>query len=111
LPQCVASAGQSGAVAWFKVVGTGGTLRASSCNSDIAHDFTLYSGSCGNLTCVDEVQIGFNPYEGYGGFGSSPPCNVTASWSTTEDVEYFMLLQGTGIYRIKVEEASAFPVQ
>jgi hypothetical protein len=104
LPQCVESADQSGAVAWFKVVGTGGTLRALTCNSPIAFDFTLYSGSCGILTCVDEVQIGFDPYEGYGGFGESPPCNATASWSTTEDVEYFMLLQGTGTYRIKVKE-------
>jgi hypothetical protein len=78
LPQCEASTGQEGAVAWFKVVGTGGTLRAASCNSPIAFDFTLYTGSCGNLTCVDEVQIGFDPYEGYGGFGSTPPCVVAS---------------------------------
>jgi hypothetical protein len=45
-------------VAWFSVVGTGTTLRARSCvraplDDDAAvFDLTVYSGSCGDLTCV-----------------------------------------------------------
>jgi hypothetical protein len=110
LPLCEASAGQGGAVAWFSVIGTGDTFRASSCDlpNDLA--FTLYSGSCGNLTCVDEVDIGFDQYDGYGGFGSTPLCDVRASWNSSENVEYYLLVQGDGAYTIQVQEASAFDV-
>ena len=107
---CEASAGQGGAVAWISVVGTGEILRASSCDLPNEFDFTLYSGSCGNLTCVDEVDIGFDPYDGYGGFGAAPLCDVRASWNSSENVEYYLLVQGDGAYSIKVQEASAFDV-
>jgi hypothetical protein len=55
LPLCESSAGQGGAVAWFSVMGTRDTLRASSCDLPNEFDFTVYSGSCENLACVDEL--------------------------------------------------------
>jgi hypothetical protein len=110
LPLCESSAGQGGAVAWFSVMGTGNTLRASSCDLPNEFDFTVYSGSCGNLTCVDEVDIGFDPYDGYGGFGTTILCEVRASWNSSENVEYYLLVQGDGAYNIKVQEGSAFDI-
>jgi hypothetical protein len=108
LPLCPLSVDHGGAVAWFSVVGTGETLRASTYELPNNIDFTLYSGSCGNLTCVEEVDIGFNPYDGYGGFNQDFLFNVTASWNSTAGELYYLLLQGDGAYSIKVEGASAF---
>jgi hypothetical protein len=46
----------SGRSAWYSVVGTGATLRAVSCVPPNEFDFTVYSGACENLLCVQEVE-------------------------------------------------------
>jgi hypothetical protein len=58
----------TGLVAWFSVVGTGAPLRFYSCVFSPVFRFPVYSGSCGNLTCVDTltqgVDFGFGDDDG-----------------------------------------------
>jgi hypothetical protein len=61
----------TGLVAWFSVVGTGATLLVSSCVFSPVFDVAVYSGSCGNLSCVEGLEqgidIGSSTDDGYGG--------------------------------------------
>jgi hypothetical protein len=41
----------------FLVVGTGATLRSSSCVFFPVFLFPVYSDSCGNLTCVEGLAV------------------------------------------------------
>jgi hypothetical protein len=50
----------TGLVAWFSVVGTGDTLLVSSCVFFPFFNFAVYSGSCGNLTCVEGLAQGYD---------------------------------------------------
>jgi hypothetical protein len=89
----------TGLVAWFSVVGTGAPLRFYSCVFTPMFSFPVYSGSCGNLTCVDTLILdvggggdgtgddGYS-YGGYSDGGYAPGSGYGGGRS----------LQGTGGY-------------
>jgi hypothetical protein len=60
----------TGLVAWFSVVGTGGTLLVSSCVFSPVFDVAVYSGSCGSLTCVEGLEQGIDTGDDVGGYDS-----------------------------------------
>jgi hypothetical protein len=60
----------TGLVAWFSVVGTGATLLVSSCVFIPVFDVAVYSGSCGNLICVEGLAQGVDNGGDIGGYDS-----------------------------------------
>jgi hypothetical protein len=57
----------TGLVAWFLVIGTGAPLRFYSCVFSPVFRFPIYSGNCGNLTCVDTLTQGVDFGDAYSG--------------------------------------------
>lgn len=75
---------------WYKVIGTGGLLFATTCtglrnfNGDFNSEITLLSGSCGNLVCID------------GNMDGTVNCGTEAEiiWQSLKGVEYYILVHG-----------------
>jgi hypothetical protein len=104
LPVCEVSSfrGGGGSIAWLVVVGTGEILRASSCVLPREFDLSVYSGDCETLSCVQEVDAGFDEYANYGGYGGAFLCETRVSWQSVADELYFIMVQGVGEYAIRV---------
>lgn len=104
LPVCEVASfrGGGGSIVWLSVVGTGEILRASSCVLPREFDFTVYSGDCETLSCVQEVDVGFDEYANYGGYGGTALCETRVSWQSVVDELYFIMVQGVGDYAIRV---------
>jgi hypothetical protein len=71
---------------WYTVVGTGDRLRATTRSSNTNYDTKLnvYSGSCGNLTCVggnDDISNGVN-------------LQSLVDWNSINSVQYYVLVHG-----------------
>jgi hypothetical protein len=96
----------TGVVAWFSVVGTGGTLLVSSCEFETGFDVAVYSGSCGNLTCVEGLEegrdFGFGPniqasgftgsFDEYGSDGERF-CPLFVNWESVKDEVYYIIVE------------------
>jgi hypothetical protein len=108
----------TGLVAWFSVVGTGATLLVSSCVISPVFNVAVYSGSCGNLNCVEGLERGIDiggdvgGYDGYGygygydgggygndvvsdnggyGYGGGElSCPLFVSWDSIKDELYYI---------------------
>jgi hypothetical protein len=71
---------------WFKVVGSGTTMTASTCGSaDFDTKISVYCSGCGGMTCV-----GAN--DDYGGCGS----RSSISWCSAPGFVYHILVHGYG---------------
>ena len=72
---------------WYYFLGTGDDVVASTCNAaDFDTRITIYSGSCGSLTCV-------------AGNDDGPTCSgytSEASFQTTVGVDYYIFVHGYG---------------
>lgn len=96
-PFCGTSNTASGV--WYRLTGDGSDLAvASTCNdADYDTKISVYTGSCGALSCVAGNDDGV----GCSGFSSE------ASFSTTSGVEYYILVHGfgtaTGSFNLTVE--------
>ena len=83
---CAGTYSQSPEV-WYRIVGNGGDITASTCsdfNPYLYTELLTFDGSCSNLGCVaayDEDCPGI----GYGGLG-------TVSWPSTLGTEYYVLV-------------------
>ena len=71
---------------WYKVMGTGKTMTASTCDPITAFDtqLTILSGTCDELQCVtgnDQATCGDK---------------ASASWETSEDETYYVVVHGYG---------------
>jgi hypothetical protein len=92
---CVTAVSASGL--WYKVVGTGNTLTATTCNAISGYDTKLnvYACGCSGLACVTGND---DNCSGYNGLLS------TVSWCSRSGQEYWILVQGysgaTGGFRI-----------
>lgn len=92
-PFCVTSVGTGGGV-WYKVVGTGGFIQASTCNAGTNYDSKLhvYSGSCSALTCVTANDDDINCSTGPG----TPGFKSTVTWCSVQGQTYYILVNGFG---------------
>jgi hypothetical protein len=96
-PICADTVAPTAPGVWYKVVGTGTLLTASTCNTTTNYDtkLTIYSGSCDNLVCV-------------AGNDDAAGCNLrsTVSWCGQAGVTYYILVHGystfTGNYRLDI---------
>jgi hypothetical protein len=106
LPLCESSSveGRVGRLAWYSVVGTGAKLRGASCSPPNEFNFTVYSGGCEHLSCVQEVDPGYDEYAGYGCINCTPICEVKFSWESVAGELYFIMVQGEGFHFIRVNE-------
>jgi hypothetical protein len=107
----------SGLTAWFSVVGTGATLTISTCEVSLGagiavFPYPIYSGSCGNLTCVEGLRVNLSGYgyvagdddddnySGYGyggGYGGGTSC-LSASWESVKDEVYYIRSETAATY-------------
>ena len=74
----------SAAGVWYKFIGQGGTVVLSMCNAaDYDTKVNVYTGSCGNLTCVT-------------GNDDKPGCNYASevTFTALNDQQYFILVNG-----------------
>lgn len=92
---------------WYRVVGTGESITASTCNdgndstgsADYDTKISVFSGDCGNLTCVT------------GADDTLPECGggtTKVSWASEFGVEYLILVHGfssdTGNFNLSIDE-------
>jgi hypothetical protein len=86
---------------WFKVVGTGNVLKATTCNGTTDYDsqISIFCGDCDDLICV-------------AGNNDDPECDdtrlSTVQWCSELGRTYFILVHGVGnsmgIFRIDITE-------
>ncbi|MEM7515438.1 MAG: hypothetical protein AAF368_00750 [Planctomycetota bacterium] len=91
---------------WYEVIGTGGEMRASICNSELGFlsRLTVYcaEGGCEDLTCVGAVRNQLCV--------SIPPLGVdpAVNWCSTEGAVYKILVHGalgfSGHFRLDVDD-------
>jgi hypothetical protein len=88
---------------WYKLLGTGNEMTASTCNDNTDYDtrLNIYSGTCGQLECVagNDNNCGLPvPHNG----GSS------VTFCTVQGVEYYILVQGflgdLGAFQLDISE-------
>lgn len=93
-PTCVTTVGTGGGV-WYKVVGTGGFINASTCSAGTDYDtkLSVYTGSCTGLVCVtgndDDPNCTTGP--GVAGFKSK------VTWCAAQGQTYWILVHGFDI--------------
>lgn len=72
-----------GPAVWYKVIGTGGLLEASTCTTDTDFDtkLSVYQGTCGELSCI---------------VGNDNSCGSKSSltWFASEQEIYYILVHG-----------------
>ncbi len=89
---------------WYKVIGTGRKLRASTCNAGSSFNtkLSIFCADCDALTCIS----GNN--DNCTGFG---PALSTVQWCTEYGAEYLILVHGilsaTGDFRLDVWESTS----
>ena len=92
---CGTTPGSAGV--WYKLVGSGGSMTVSTCNSGTDFDTKLnvYRGSCGatNLICVDGNDDGTDPGCQIGTLNRKSK----VTFVTTSDTVYYVLVTGFGI--------------
>ena len=97
IPVCASFESEAPGI-WYRVVGTGSIMRASTCDptTDFDTQITVYSGSCDALSCVGT---------------DDNSCGVQSSvaWSSTEGTVYYILVHGrlqssVGQFALTVEE-------
>ncbi|MFO0832761.1 MAG: hypothetical protein U0637_13095 [Phycisphaerales bacterium] len=87
---------------WYRVVGTGQTMTATTCNGAFTYDtkITVFAGPCGGLTCVS---------------GNDDSCTTsglfsTTSWGSVAGEVYHILVHGfagaTGAFTLSVSSAA-----
>jgi outer membrane murein-binding lipoprotein Lpp len=92
---------------WYRVVGTGESSTASTCNdgndstgsADYDTKISVFSGDCGNLTCV----TGVDDTQGCNG------ATTKVSWASEFGVEYLILVHAfgsttTGNFNLSIDE-------
>jgi hypothetical protein len=82
-PSCVIAYSQPGV--WYTVVGDGNQLSASLCNTNWDSKIYVYTGSCGNWSCVT------------GNDDSGPICQTSSAsvkWCSTLNTTYYILVTG-----------------
>lgn len=91
---CGAADEQQGPGLWFRVEGTGGVIRASTCEGTVMDtQISIFTGGCGDsLECVA---------------GNDNGCGVQSSvtWSSISGIPYFILVHGdtAGSFSLKIE--------
>ena len=91
-PSCVIAYSQPGV--WYTVVGDGNQLSASLCNTNWDSKIYVYTGSCGNWSCVT------------GNDDNGPICQTASAsvkWCSTLNTTYYILVTGNNA-------ASAFTI-
>jgi len=84
------------------VVGTGATLKATTCHEDTDFDtiINVYTGDCGALVCVEGND---NSCDSLVGSSAS-----TVSWPSQTGAVYFVVVSGSlaedGTFKLTVEE-------
>ncbi len=73
--------GISGPDVWYTIVGTGGDITASLCASDFDTRIDIYTGPCGDQSCID---------------GNDDFCGLQSqiTWSSTLGVTYYIRVHG-----------------
>lgn len=93
---------------FHSVIGTGGTIVASTCNFYTRFDtqLSVYTGTCSSLECV----AGNNDVPSVDSNDSKSGCSWSrseVSWSSREDVVYFIFVHGSegsfGDFRLSIE--------
>jgi hypothetical protein len=93
-PACSGLSIGTGGGVWYKVVGNGGFLTASTCNAATNYDTKLhvYEGSCSALSCVTANDDYFStPYT-----CASSSLNSIAEWCSVSGQTYYILVSGFG---------------
>ena len=97
---------------WYKVIRNGVNITASTCNPGTNFDtqMLLYSGTCGNLVCLEGNDDQGNPLD-----ASCDVLNIfenrasTIEWSSSAGVEYFLYVAGfgtkTGFFELSIESS------
>jgi len=82
--------GVKGAGVWFKVIGTGSDLRATTCLSGTSAPTRIhvFSGSCDSLSCISVEANNLSVCNNYDISTNS----ATVNWESEEGVEYFILV-------------------
>lgn len=83
---------------WYRVIGTGGTLEASTCNPETTFDTKIHIfEGCGINTCIG----------GNDNFQSPERCSLT-QWQTESGKEYYILVHGfltaNGLFELTVNQ-------
>lgn len=88
-PTCVTTVGTGGGM-WYKVIGNGGFINASTCspNTDYDTKLNVYTGSCTAFTCVTGNDDDANC--------SSGTLKSTVTWCSTLGQSYWILVHGFG---------------
>ena len=80
-PACGGATGTLGQTRWFRILGTGGVIRASTCVDTVidTHISIIRGTSCDSLECVT---------------GNDDGCNQQSSisWNSIDDVPYFIVV-------------------
>lgn len=94
VPACGSSAAQSGAGAFYKIIGSGQLMRADTCSGTVIDtQISVFTGSCGtNLECI---------------VGNDNACGSQSSvgWNSIEGQEYYIFVQGESgeIFTLNIE--------
>ncbi len=73
---------------WYKIMGNGGGITASTCSANTNYDTKLssFDGTCGALGCVigddDDSSCGFSALQ------------TTINWTSVVDTEYYIMVHG-----------------
>ena len=93
-PACTGISVGTGGGVWYKVIGNGGFLRASTCSAATSYDTKLhvYTGSCNSLGCVAANDDYFStPYT-----CASSSLNSIVEWCSNPGQIYYVLVNGFG---------------
>jgi hypothetical protein len=91
---------------WYKVTGTGSSLRATTCLPGTNHptQIHVFSGSCGSLSCI---SVEANNYAVCSNI-DIPTNSATVNWRSEEGAEYFVLVSSrdgsVGDFELQVTE-------
>jgi len=95
---------------WYQFVGTGENHTVTTCTGLSHFDFgfdsqvVIYSGVCGNLTCITGND------DSFGANNTCPTTAATASWATKVGVVYFIRIFDfygeQGVFRMKVNDGT-----
>ena len=98
--------GRDSAGVWFKVIGTGSELRATTCHSGTrsSTQIHVFSGTCDSLSCI---TVETNNYAVCSDLDIATN-SATANWETEEGEEYFILVGSRdgngGVFELSVSE-------
>jgi len=96
---------------WFKVVGTGSNMKATTCMPGTDHptQVHVFAGSCDSLSCI---SVEANNYAVCSDFAIATN-TATVNWETEEGAEYFILVGSrdgsVGNFELKVTEFEPIP--